>query len=132
MPSFGRKSQSRLARVHPKLTRIMEELVKDYDITIIYGARTVEEQRQLVAEGLSKTMDSKHIPREDGYAYAVDVAPYPIDWEYKEPYYYMWGRIEEIAKRRGVKLRWGGDWDMDKDFNDQTFMDLVHVELLDD
>lgn len=110
----------------------MEELVKDYDITIIYGARTVEEQRQLVAEGLSKTMDSKHIPREDGYAYAVDVAPYPIDWEYKEPYYYMWGRIEEIAKRRGVKLRWGGDWDMDKDFNDQTFMDLVHVELLDD
>ena len=130
MPSFGTTSKSRLATVHPKLQRILEELVRDYDITIIYGARTLDEQKQLVAEGLSRTMNSKHIPKNDGYAYAVDVAPYPIDWDYEAPYYYMWGRIEEIAKRRGVKLRWGGDWDMDKDFDDQKFMDLVHVEIV--
>jgi hypothetical protein len=29
----------------------------------------------------------------------------------------------------GIGLRWGGDWDSDKDFSDQNFDDLVHWEL---
>jgi hypothetical protein len=30
-----------------------------------------------------------------------------------------------------VKLRWGGDWDSDKDTKDQNFNDLPHFELID-
>ena len=29
-----------------------------------------------------------------------------------------------------IKLRWGGDWNDNKDFSDQTFDDLVHFELV--
>ena len=29
-----------------------------------------------------------------------------------------------------VTLRWGGDWDGDRDFKDQRFIDLPHFELV--
>jgi peptidoglycan L-alanyl-D-glutamate endopeptidase CwlK len=48
----------------------------------------------------------------------VDVAPYPIDWEDYEKFYWFGGYI-----------RWGGDWDGDGDFKDQTLVDLVHWEI---
>jgi hypothetical protein len=35
-----------------------------------------------------------------------------------------------IAKRKGIELRWGGDWDRDGDRFDQSFNDLPHVELV--
>ncbi len=31
----------------------------------------------------------------------------------------------------GIELRWGGDWDRDAEFDDQTFNDLPHFELYD-
>jgi hypothetical protein len=29
----------------------------------------------------------------------------------------------------GMSIRWGGDWDGDGDFKDQTLVDLVHWEI---
>jgi len=29
----------------------------------------------------------------------------------------------------GLKIRWGGDWDMDTQTKDNKFDDLVHFEL---
>jgi len=29
----------------------------------------------------------------------------------------------------GMKIRWGGDWDMDTQTKDNKFDDLVHFEL---
>ena len=43
----------------------------------------------------------------------------------------MGGMIKGIAKEKGIKIRWGGDWDSDGEVLDQTFMDLVHIEVLD-
>jgi peptidoglycan LD-endopeptidase CwlK len=36
----------------------------------------------------------------------------------------------EIAKELGIKVRWGNDWDMDGDLNDQKFIDSPHFELV--
>jgi len=60
---------------------------------------------------------------------AVDVAPYPIDWENTNRFFYLAGLVEGIAAMMGVKVRFGGDWDSDKDFSDQKFNDLVHFEI---
>lgn len=132
MPQFGAKSMQRLDRVHPELRAILLEAVELYDITVLYqgGARTREEQAALVASRKSKTMNSKHVIQDDGFAYAVDVAPYPVDWQDSKRFFFMAGLIFGIAKRRGVKLRWGHDWDMDMDFSDQTFNDSPHLELV--
>jgi peptidoglycan L-alanyl-D-glutamate endopeptidase CwlK len=60
---------------------------------------------------------------------AVDIAPYPIDWADDERFYFLAGIIKAASHQVGVKVRWGGDWDSDDDFHDQTFMDLGHFEI---
>ena len=61
---------------------------------------------------------------------AVDVCPYPIDWNNKERFYHFAGYVKGIADSMGIKIRWGGDWDGDTVFDDQSFHDLPHFELL--
>ena len=125
MTKFGKRSKQRLEGVNIVLVHILNKLVKIMDVTIIEGVRSQERQDELVKKGASKTKFSKHI---DGRA--VDVAPYPIDWEDRERFHYMGGMLKGIAHEMDVKIRWGGDWDNDGEIKDNNFDDLVHVELL--
>lgn len=91
---------------------------------------------------------------------AVDAGPWPLDWDTRvlKPlrgprpaevspdamvgqldekalknlcrFYHFAGFVLATAARLGTPIRWGGDWDGDGDFMDQTFDDLVHFELL--
>ena len=61
---------------------------------------------------------------------AIDAAPSPIDWNDRERFFYFAGVVKGVAEEMGIKIRWGGDWDGDNDFDDQTFDDLVHFELV--
>tara|TARA_R100000315_G_C5193362_1_gene112944 strand:+ start:451 stop:831 length:381 start_codon:yes stop_codon:yes gene_type:complete len=124
MYRFGKRSKARLKGVKPELVNVLNELVKIMDVTIIEGLRTEERQKQLVASGASKTKFSKHLEGK-----AVDLAPYPIDWEDRDRFHYMGGMIRGIAKQLNVNVRWGGDWDSDGETKDNGFDDLVHVEL---
>jgi peptidoglycan L-alanyl-D-glutamate endopeptidase CwlK len=124
MPRFGRKSKERLKGVKPKLVNVLNELVKIMDVTIIEGLRTEARQKELVAQGKSKTKYSKHLQGK-----AVDLAPYPINWKDRERFHYMGGMVRGIGKQMGVRIRWGGDWDSDGEIKDNSFDDLVHVEI---
>ncbi len=125
MPKFGKKSQERLRGVNSELVNVLFELVKIMDVTIIEGVRSQERQDRLVAEGKSKTKFSKHITGR-----AVDLAPYPIDWEDRDRFHYMGGMLRGIAHQMGVKVIWGGDWNGDGETKDNNFDDLVHIELV--
>ena len=130
MAKFSRASLNRLAGVNYRLQDLAHEVVlRHHDCSVIYGKRTEAEQSRLVQEGMSKTMDSKHLEQEDGTAHAIDLAPYPIDWENTKRFYYFAGIVMAVAREMGIHIRWGGDWDGDDDLDDQTFMDLVHFEL---
>jgi len=124
MPKFGKKSQERLRGVNSELVNVLFELVKIMDVTIIEGVRSQERQDRLVAEGKSKTKFSKHITGR-----AVDLAPYPIDWEDRDRFHYMGGMLRGIAHQMGIKVIWGGDWNGDGETKDNNFDDLVHIEL---
>jgi hypothetical protein len=127
MAKFGKTSLGRLAGVDYRLQDLAHRIVLEHhDCSVIYGLRTHEEQAKLVQAGLSKTMNSKHLVGK-----AIDLAPYPIDWDDTKRFYYFSGMVLAMAKEMDIPLRWGGDWDMDNDLNDQTFMDLVHFELTD-
>tara|TARA_R100000742_G_C4242590_1_gene62031 strand:+ start:93 stop:476 length:384 start_codon:yes stop_codon:yes gene_type:complete len=126
MPRFGKRSRERLKGVNIKLQHILNRLVEIMDVTIIEGLRTQERQDELLKKGASKTKYSKHIEGK-----AVDVAPYPIDWEDRERFHYMGGMLRGIAHELDIKIRWGGDWDSDGEIADNSFDDLVHVELID-
>ena len=124
MPKFGKRSKERLRGVDTKLVNVLNELVKIMDVTIIEGLRSEQRQEKLLKEGSTKTKFSKHITGK-----AVDLAPYPIDWKDRDRFHYMGGMIRGIAKQLNVPVRWGGDWDGDGETKDNSFDDLVHVEI---
>ena len=125
MPKFGKRSQEKMKGVNAQLQNVFNEVVKNFDCTIIEGLRSQERQDELVAQGKSKTKFSKHIEGK-----AMDVAPYPIDWEDRDRFHYFGGYVKGVASQMGVKIRWGGDWDGDFETKDNNFDDLVHFELV--
>lgn len=112
--TLAARSLSRLEGVHPHLVAIVKRaaLISDLDFTVLEGLRTTARQRELVAQGASKTMNSRHIT-----GHAVDLAPMvggKVSWDW--PLYY---RLAPIVKRAasdiGHPIEWGGDWKSFKD-----------------
>ena len=126
MPKYGKRRKERLKGVDSRLVNVLNELIKMMDVTIIEGLRSAERQEELLAKGATKVKYSKHMEGK-----AVDLAPYPIDWKNRDGFYYMGGMIRGIAKQMGINIRFGGDWDSDGDTKDNSFDDLVHVEIKD-
>lgn len=124
MYKFGKKSQEKLSTVHPDLQKIANELIKLMDVTVLEGIRTKERQKELVRTGMSKTMNSKHLTGD-----AVDLAPFPINWQDRDRFIYMQGMIRGIAHQLGIKIRSGIDWDSDGNLKDHSFFDGPHFEL---
>ncbi len=129
MPSFSKASRKRLETCHPDLQRLMNEVIKHWDCTVLEGHRTEHRQNEMVRTGTSqlKWPLSKHnrTPSE-----AVDVAPYPIDWQDIERFRAFGGFVLGVAAMLEIPIRWGGDWNGNRDFKDQKFHDLPHFELL--
>lgn len=113
-----------------RLVALFKEVIKGYDCTVLDGMRDKARQNRLFKEGKSKVKypNSRHNMNP---SCAVDVAPYPIDWDAEESFYHFAGYVQGIADAMGIKIRWGGDWDEDNDLYDQSFNDLVHFELQD-
>lgn len=118
---FSARSQANLKGVHPDLIRVMERAlqISPVDFTVIEGLRTVERQKQLVASGASKTMNSRHLT-----GHAVDVVPIgpngkaAFDWPLYDK---LAPAIKDAAAKEGVAIIWGGDW--------KSFRDGPHFEL---
>ena len=128
MPRFSKRSEAKLATCDPKLQQLFNEVIKGFDCSILVGHRGQFEQAKAVIEGRSKVHwpNSKH---NSSPSQAVDVAPYPIDWEDRERFHLFAGYVLGIASQLNIPIRWGGDWDMDTEVKDNTFDDLVHFEL---
>tara|TARA_R100000406_G_scaffold95431_1_gene89740 strand:- start:160 stop:558 length:399 start_codon:yes stop_codon:yes gene_type:complete len=130
MPSFGKRSKSRLKGVDSRLVNVLNEVVKYFDITVIEGLRSQERQNELVAQGKSKTKFGKHVQGK-----AVDIAPYPIDWNARDDFHYLGGFVLGVASKMGIDIRWGGDWSDSslsqnrRTTKDNSFDDLVHFEI---
>ena len=94
-----------------------------WDIIILEGVRTIERQKELVAQGASQTMNSRHIPKADGLSRAVDIAPCPEgqpSWAWPL-YHILADHMKEAAQELGQVIEWGGDW--------QNFKDGPHWQL---
>jgi peptidoglycan L-alanyl-D-glutamate endopeptidase CwlK len=127
MPTFSAASLHKLATLDPRLQAMLRAAIAaGPDFTIISAKRTPTEQAALVAEGKSQTLDSKHLATP---SLAVDIAPWPVDWNDTSRFYVLAGYVLGIAQAQGIALRWGGDWDGDWEMRDQRFHDLGHFEL---
>lgn len=129
MARFGANSLERLKTIDKRLRNVLTLAIQIYDFSIIHGVRGEAEQNRLFELGKSKKKypNSKHntIPSK-----AVDVAPYPIDWNDTDRFYVLAGIMKASAHINMTEIRWGGDWDSDDDLQDEKFRDLGHFELV--
>ena len=122
MFNFSKASLDKMNGVDSKLVNLMKEAIKDspYDFGITEGIRTLERQKELFAQGKTKTLKSYHLVGK-----AVDVKVYvngEITWDFKY-YKEVADHIKEVAKKLGYVITWGGDW--------KTFKDGPHFQIED-
>lgn len=136
MGTFSPQSQAKLSTCHEDLQTIFNEVVKTFDCSILVGFRNQAEQEEAFQAGKTQDHwpDSKHNSEP---SMAVDVSPFPIDWENKERFYYFAGYVmktAEVLKEKNKishSLRWGGDWSkkLESDNDKSNLHDLDHFEL---
>jgi len=120
MPKFilGKRSTDNLNGVHPDLVRVVKRALElsEVDFTVIEGLRTKERQAELLKQGFTRTMNSRHI-----IGQAVDIVPLPVDWNNKARFGLVAAAMKAAAAELGVKITWGGDF--------KTFVDLPHYQI---
>ena len=74
---LGTRSRQNLSGVHPDMVAVVEKALElsEVDFTVIEGVRNIERQSQLLADGKSTTLKSRHLT-----CHAVDMVPLPVDW----------------------------------------------------
>lgn len=120
MPKFSPRSESRLNSCHEDLQRLFYEVIKEFDCSILCGYRDSRAQHEAYIKGYSRVdyPDSKHnkFPSR-----AVDVAPYPIDWNDLEAFNKLAQVVKQKAQELGIEVKWGAEF--------KTFEDYPHWEL---
>lgn len=108
---LSNRSLSKLEGVHPDLVSVVKRAIEltTQDFSVIEGLRSLSRQKELVAAGKSTTMNSRHLT-----GHAVDIAPYPLSWDWKY-FYPIADAMKRAAKELKVDLEWGGDWTSFKD-----------------
>jgi len=133
---LGPKSRERLKGVDPQLAAVVMRAIEisTVDFTVIEGARSVERQKELYAQGRTKpgpkvtwTLNSRHIG-----GHAVDLGVWKngaIDWNDTAGYKAIYDAVMAAAKELGVAIRAGSDWDGDGRRCEAGETDLPHFEI---
>ena len=128
MYKFGSRSRRAMENIDPRLKKVLNEVIKYVDCSVLEGHRNEERQNKLFEEGRTKVKypNGRHNANPSR---AVDVVPYPIDWNDRERFHLFAGFVLGIAKSMEINLRWGGDWDQDWYVHDNRFDDFPHFEI---
>jgi len=109
------KSQRFLQGVHPDLVSVVERASEITPFRVTEGLRTKQRQADLVKQGKSRTMNSRHLT-----GHAVDFVTPAGSYDDAEM-----TKIAEAFKQAandlGVAITWGGDW--------KQSWDKPHIEL---
>lgn len=119
---FSAQSEAMLSGVDPKLAELMRrvEALHPDAFEITEGMRDRERQAEMVAQGKSQTMNSRHLTGN-----AVDIALIGPDgkpnWDF-EAYRPIADTAKNVATQLGIPdFVWGGDW--------KTLKDGVHFQV---
>lgn len=107
-----------LSGVNPDMVAVVEKAIEitEEDFSVIEGIRSLDRQKQLLKDGKSTTLNSRHIT-----GHAVDMVPYPVDWKDLKRFEKMAKAMKKAAEELDIPIIWGGDW--------KSFYDAPHFEL---
>lgn len=117
--TLSQRSLGNLKGVHPKMVRVVKRAITltTQDFLVTEGVRTPERQRELYAQGRTKpgkkvtwTLTSNHFVQASGYGHAVDLAPFPVDWNDLRKFHQIADAMKRAALMEGVKITAGADW----------------------
>ena len=92
---LGTRSLQNLSGVNPDMVAVVKRAIEitEVDFTVIEGIRHINRQRELLKAGKSTTLNSRHIT-----GHAVDMVPYPVDWEDLDRFELMAEAMKEAAE----------------------------------
>lgn len=148
---LSKLSLGRLEGVNPTLINVVKRAIEitQQDFLVVEGVRTKEQcyinygkgrtVAQCTAKGvpakyaqpklakvtwLNNPLTSKHVTGK-----AVDLVPYPVDWNDLSKFDQIAKAMFAAAKELGVSIRWGADWDNDGNYREKGEYDSPHFEL---
>jgi peptidoglycan L-alanyl-D-glutamate endopeptidase CwlK len=154
--NLGNTSKSRLTGVHPDIAKVVNRAIQitTQDFMVLEGVRSKEQcyinwgkgrsAATLIEAGvphkyaqpnmskvtwLRNPLSSKHCLQKDGYGHAVDLVPYPVDWNTLSKFDAIGKAMMTAAKELNVSIRWGADWDRDGKLRERGESDSPHFEI---
>ncbi len=148
---LSKRSLDNLSGVHPDLVKVVKRAIEitKQDFVVIEGVRTREQcminygkgrtAAQCLAKGiaakyanpnaakvtwLKNPFGSKHVK-----GLAVDICPYPIDWNDLKKFDAIAKAMLDAGRELGVAVRWGADWDRDGRPRERGESDSPHFEI---
>ena len=148
---LSKLSLGRLNGVDANLVKVVQRAIEitPQDFMVVEGVRTKEQcyinygkgrtVAQCTAKGvpaqyaqpklakvtwLNNPLSSKHVTGK-----AVDLVPYPVDWNDLTKFDQVAKAMFAAADELGVSIRWGADWDNDGNYREKGEYDLPHFEL---
>jgi hypothetical protein len=114
MFQFSARSNARLTEGHLDLQRVIRRAlpISKVDFGVAEVLRLRSRQIDLVAEGKSFTMNSRHLT-----GHAVDLWAWvnnAVSWEW-DYYYDIAKAVQKASVDENVKMTWGGVWDREID-----------------
>ena len=111
MPNFGERSSKMKGTCDSDLIRLFTEVIKYYDCKITDGHRGKVAQNAAYRDDKSDyeyplSAHNKTPSR------AIDVCPYPIDYEDRERFIFFRGLVSGIAYTMNIRLKPTIDWDL--------------------
>ena len=149
--NLSQRSLDKLVGVDEHLQRVVKRAIQisKQDFMVLEGIRTREQcminygkgrtVAQCVAKGvpaqyanpraakvtwLNNPFASKHVTGK-----AVDLVPYPVDWNDLKKFDLIAQAMLQAAKELGVPVRWGADWDADGKPRERGESDSPHFEI---
>ena len=143
MPNFGTRSRENLETCHPDLQILFNAVIREIDCSVTCGYRNEADQEKAFKSGNSKA-HYPHGKHNSNPSNAVDVLPYPVDWNDLDRFYWFSGWVlakAEILRNVGEishKIKWGGNWrgikdgkiDFSYNIRSDVLDDLPHYELI--
>ena len=148
---LSQRSLDRLKGVDERLVKVVKRAIElsPIDFMVLEGVRTKEQcminygngrtASQCQAKGvpvkyanpsaakvtwLNNPFASKHVSGK-----AVDLVPYPVDWQDLKKFDAIAKAMLQAAKELGVPVRWGADWDGDGKPRERGESDSPHFEI---
>lgn len=116
---FSKNSLSALEGVHPDLIAVARLGLRysRMDFSVVEGVRSLEQQKEYLADGVTTTLNSRHLT-----GHAVDLYPWDGGTTHAADAYAELERaIKQASITLNIPVEWGGDW--------SEFVDRPHWEL---